>query len=171
MRRLLALVPVLFMCACGGGSARLGSGNAPEAAGQSGGRAALNISARVEGSMWRVDLMAEDAADLYQIAGTLDIDTAVCSVKLVEAGGGLGGPESAWFVGETDAGSRLDFAYTKRFHGPGASGDLRLLSVVVETTRSGLQPADLERAFTLRQGAGELRVRDSERRNMSPEVR
>ena len=75
--------------------------------------------------------MAKGATDLYQAAGRVEFPTGQYQVLAVQAGGGLGGPQECYFVGkETDPG-QVDFAYTKKFYGPGVDGDAMLVSLVV----------------------------------------
>ena len=77
----------------------------------------------------------------------------------MHAGGGLGKPPEAYFVWGERTPGRLDFAYTKRFYGPGATGTVPLLSVRV-STRAGFSLGD----FTLDTAAGTLLARDSAKR-------
>jgi hypothetical protein len=176
MRRLLAICLLLLISSCGGGgSQRAGSpavsnGEQPSP-GRTAGALKLQLDAVPDGARWRVNLTAPQAADLYQIAGTLEYDQQGLRIVNIEAGGGLGGPEDAYFLSSTDEPGRIDFAYTMRLYGPGASGSVNLVSFVVESAGgANLSAVQLESAFTLPSSPVALRARDSQRRYFAPEV-
>jgi len=136
MRKLLTLLTLLLLAGCGGsggGSATLVPlpAGQPQPEVQAPAGLTLALTAEPDGADQRVVLTAESAADLYQLAGSLEFDAG--RYQLVEAvsGGGLGAAADSYFVCEPTLPGRLDFAYTRRYYGPGASGDVRLLEVLV----------------------------------------
>ncbi|MBN2081441.1 hypothetical protein JW859_04445 [bacterium] len=158
MKRLLTVLALILLAGCGGGGGA--PIQLPDDSGTAGevGAVTLQLSARAEDGSWRVVLSAPNATDLYQLAGTLAFDPADYTVVDCRAGGGLGAPEECYFLsGEAIAGE-LDFAYTRRFHGAGASGDLCLLEVLVQPAAE-FRLAD----FSLATGTEALKVRNSQR--------
>lgn len=167
LRSILISASLLALLGCGGGAnspaGAPGAGqlNAPSSGAP--GSAALDLSAQREGASYRVNLYAQGASDLYQIAGTLSFDGGRYRVLTVEAGGGLGSPEEAVFLGTESAPGQVDFAYTKRAYGAGYSGDLWLLSVIVEPQAGDFSLGD----FSLDQQPGKLLLRDSKKQALS----
>jgi hypothetical protein len=127
----------------------------------------LELSAVKEGANYRVNLHARGATDLYQLAGSLQFDGGRYRVINIEAGGGLGGPEDAYFIGRETRPGNVDFAYTRRAYGAGASGDPWLLSLVVEPQAGELRLGD----FSLDETARRLLVRDSHKRALPVQLR
>jgi hypothetical protein len=141
MRIVLLLAVALLLAACGGGSGsrtNQNNGAVPPVAdapgGDAAGRVTLALSAARDGELWRVNLKAPQATDLYQVGGTLAFDGGKYEVESIEAGGGLGQPATSYFIGQETAPGRVDFAYTRRFFGPGASGSVWLVSLRVRPT-------------------------------------
>jgi hypothetical protein len=175
MRCALIVSILLLLASCGGGRHSV-RGGAPEQPGggiQAGGQPPANpeagsvrvsLSAEQDGSDWRVNLIAPDASDLYQIGGTLAFDSTKYEVLTVEAGGGLGQPENSYFVGRETSPGRVAFAYTKRFYGAGASGKLWLVSLRVHP-KGSFSAAD----FKLDENQ-KLMARDSKKRVMHVEA-
>lgn len=161
MKRLTALIGLLLLAACqgGGGTAPTLARATPDPFGAPPGPLQLELNAADTGDQWRVTLQAPQAQDLYQLAGTLLYDPARYSIVTVEAGGGLGGPEESYFVWGQRTPGRIDFAYTRRYHGKGASGPTALLSVRFRPL-AGFALAD----FTLDAAEGALLARDSLKR-------
>jgi hypothetical protein len=161
MRRIAALLGLLLLAACqgGGGTAPTLTPTAPDQVGEPPNPLQLEITAAEAGDLWRVTLQAPQAQDLYQLAGTLVYDPALYTVATVEAGGGLGGPEESYFVWGERAPGRIDFAYTRRYYGTGASGPAALLSVRVNPIAE-FALTD----FTLDTSADALLARDSLKR-------
>jgi hypothetical protein len=167
MRLAFALVLLLILTGCGGGSAsRSGNPNRPNGGvSDAAGTVKLTLDAEEQGGEWRVNLRAPQATDLYQVAGTLTFDALKYEVVAVEAGGGLGQPEDSYFVGRETEPGRVAFAYTKRYHGSGVSGDTWLVSLRVRPTGK-FNAAD----FKLLQGERQLTARDSRKRRMTVTV-
>jgi hypothetical protein len=167
MRLGLIVSLLLLLVSCGGGRSAPRSGDqnpppgnpqAPVDLGPTAGSVHVALNATQDGNEWRVELVAPDASDLYQIGGTLAFDGAKYEVIAVEAGGGLGQPDTSYFVGQQTAPGRVDFAYTKRFFGEGSSGKLSLVHLRVRPTgRFELSDFRLDRARR-------LLARDSRRR-------
>src|SRR5688572_28815146 len=131
MRLAFCIFFLLILTACGKGAAprQQGSGDAPPEG--TAGSVRLVLDAEQDGSQWRVNLRAPGARDLYQVGGTLAFDPLKYDVVAVEAGGGLGQPDSSYFAGQETEPGRVSFAYTRRYWGEGASGDLWLVSLRV----------------------------------------
>ena len=164
MKRYILILILVLIAGCQGGA---GTSQNPASPSENTGDPAvagpidLQLSAMSDGANERVVLTARDARDLYQIASTIVYDPARYEVLSIEAGGGLGMPEDSYFVaGEPESG-RIDFAYTKRFSGPGASGDVNLLHIVV-------RPLDKFRLsdFRMDNAPGTTLVRDSRKRDV-----
>jgi hypothetical protein len=158
----LCIIAVLLSCpGCGGSSSLATNPNTP-GGGARPGEAKLALTATAEGSDYRLALSAPGALDLYQIAGTLRFDAQRYTLISAEAGGGLGSPEACLFIGSEIEPGRVAFAYTKRFYGPGANGDISLLTVRI-TPKAGFKLSD----FSLETGPGKLVVRDSKKQVLS----
>lgn len=166
----LLLLP-LFACGGGRRATTADDGNAAPAAPdsqRSAGKLELTLTAAPEGGNWRVSLAAPEAIDLYQIAGSLDFDPAAYEVLSQEAGGGLGDPTQALYISRETSPGHLDFAYTRRNYGSGASGDLLLYSLLVRPRGAEVvDAAQVTSAFKLDQGAGHLLARDSSKRSFA----
>jgi hypothetical protein len=173
MRRSIILISLVVLTGCAGGAMhpRVGPGATAGPDGPGSGQAKtagelqLQLSAAAEGGAYRLMLSAPNAADIYQIAGTLAYDTSRYTLIATEAGGGLGGPEAAYFLAGETAQGRIAFAYTKRAYGPGASGGVNLLSVRV-TPNAGFSLGD----FSLDTSAGRLLVRNSKKQAFAVSV-
>lgn len=151
---LFALLLLILLAGCRGGS-KSAITDAPDAPNNSAsGPVALSLDAVEQDGTWRVTLTAT-GKDIYQAAGTLLCSEDSYNVLSIEAGGGLGGPRDCYFVGKETEPGKIDFAYTKRFHGSGVNGEAALLSIVVEP-HSGFSLGD----FTLA-AEPELLIRDS----------
>ena len=128
MQKILAVVAALMLMGCGGGGsdlAQVTDTGIPE------GNPGLDLLGSQQDGGWRIDLIVREASDLYQIAASVNYPPEKYKVVLVESGGGLGGPLDSFFAsGETEPGN-IDLAYTKRYAGHGADGDLRLASIKV----------------------------------------
>jgi len=169
MKRLLTALALVLLAGCGGGGSGTGTTiPLPDDAGTADetGAVTLELSAQAQDGNWRVVLSAPAATDLYQLAGTLAYDPADYTVLDCQAGGGLGAPEECYFLSGEAAAGEVDFAYTRRFHGAGASGDLCLLAVLVQSTGE-FRLAD----FSLETAADQLVVRDSQRRRLAVDLR
>lgn len=169
LQSILLTTLLLALLGCGGGNSPAGAPGADEGAGlqaNAPGSAALELSALRESANYRVNLYAQGVSDLYQIAGTLGFDGGRYRVLTVEAGGGLGSPQEAVFLGTESAPGQVDFAYTKRAYGTGYSGDLWLLSVVVEPLTGVFSLGD----FTLDQTPGKLLLRNSKKQALNASV-
>jgi len=170
MRRFLAAILLILAVGCRSGTgtpipeaSSPGVGYTPPATPPSG--LELQLNATAEQDSWRITLSAPSATDLYQLAGTLIYEPERYTLRSVEAGGGLGGPQDAYFVwGEHDHG-RLDFAYTKRYYGAGFSGQVSLLSIRVNAL-DGFRLAD----FRLDTSTGKLLARDSAKRGFAVQL-
>lgn len=160
----VAFIAAVLFVACGGGQSSGINANRQVEPGQDQLRTALNLelsSEALDNGSYRVYLYGRQARDLYQIAGSLLFDTGLYTVELVEAGGGLGGPDESYFVdGQSEAG-RLDFAYTRRWFGDGISGDPLLLSVTFRPLGSFS-----EKDFSIDSSPGAIRVRDSHKQDL-----
>ncbi|MCB1217605.1 hypothetical protein KDL44_09435 [bacterium] len=176
MRQLKSLVTclgLLLLLGCGG-SGSGDSGNTPLPAGNTApgaDNADRSISLVLEatpltGDEWSLMLSADDAADLYQLAGSLQFDPLRYEVLSTEAGGGLGGPEEAYFLSSGEDSGTLDFAYTSRYWGRLNSGDLNLLRLRLRAL-DGFSLAD----FSLPLETDVLRLRDSRKRELEPSLR
>src|SRR4051812_11195913 len=120
------IILLVLLAGCGGGHrapsgssqtpAPGGSGNSPTPNADAG-SVRLVLDAKPDGGEWRVNLRAPGASDLYQVGGTLAFDTTKYQVVAVEAGGGLGQPDTSYFVGQETEPGRVAFAYTKRYWG------------------------------------------------------
>lgn len=160
MRRLLTIIALILLAGCGGGGGATlsplpSSGAAPTP--ETSGPLTLALEVETAGDARRIVLSARDAVDLYQLAATLEYDAS--RYQLVEAvsGGGLGNAAESYFICEETAPGQLDFAYTRRYYGPGASGEVRLLEVVVnplaEFALSDFSISDQPGALLARDGA------------------
>jgi hypothetical protein len=157
---LLALLAAGLLGGCRTGAAVLtpqGGSNQPGVA--EAGELNLTLGAQAEGSQYRLVLSAPNASDLYQVGGTLVYDPQRYEIDRVEAGGGLGTPQNSYLVNGEKTPGRLGFAYTKRFAGPGANGQVSLLHFVVIPRRGRFQLAD----FTLATADAPLKARDSKK--------
>ncbi|MCB1217603.1 hypothetical protein KDL44_09425 [bacterium] len=161
-----AVLAVVLFVACGGGGGsqeagtRLGQPQPAEELSRGTLNLAMDSRAGSDGTT-RVLLKAEQASDLYQIAGTLQYDPGLYELLLVEAGGGLGSPEEAYFLDGEGTPGRIDFAYTRRYFGAGISGEPLLLSVKVRPL-GNFSLSD----FSLDTSAGSYRLRDSHKQDM-----
>ena len=77
----------------------------------------------------------------------------------MSSAGGLGGEQDSYFLWEETQPGRIDFAYTRRYFGPGASGDVNLLRVEFESLEETGGPD-----FALDSSPGALLARDSAKR-------
>jgi hypothetical protein len=164
MRRLILIFSLfLLLAGCAGGSSagpRGGQDSAPVI--PAAGTLLLDFVTEQVGDEVTVELRAPSAVDLYQVAGTLQFDPLRYEFVAVEAGGGLGQPGEALFVGQESQPGRVDFAYTQRWQGPGRNGLLRLLRLRVRAT------GQFDRAdFSLDLRPDKLRARDSRRRDLA----
>lgn len=159
----IAAVAVVLFVACGGnGSDPDSSAPLPTETGSDRQVLDLGLSSESYGDgTHRVLLHGHGARDLYQIAGTLNYDPALYEIVLVEAGGGLGNPEQSYFIDNRDVPGSLDFAYTRRWHGPGVDGDPLLLSVKVRPL-GAFELSD----FSIDTSADALRLRDSQKQDL-----
>ncbi len=168
MRIALILLVLLILAGCGGGSssrANPGEQQNNNGASDAAGSVKLTLDAVQEGNVWRINLRAPRASDLYQVAGTLAFDTLKYDVVAVEAGGGLGTPENSYFAGQETSPGRVAFAYTRRYYGAGVSGDTWLVSLRVSPSAT-FSLSD----FTLLQGDGAVLCRDSQKRKLAVSV-
>lgn len=121
----------------------------------------LALKAVQAGTTYKVTLLSPAASGLYQIAGSLEYDSQRYSLLSVEPGGGLGDADDTYFAwGEPWTGS-IDFAYTRRFHGPGVEGQAGLVVFTVDAP-DGFSATD----FRLDTAPGSLVVRDSSKQAM-----
>jgi len=109
-----------------------------------------------------VELTASGIDDLYKVAGTLNFPSGGYAVERIEAGGGLGGPGESFFFGKETSPGHIDFAYTKRYFGPGESGNLRILRIILGKTGQ-VVAGD----FVLDNSPGKLMLRDSAKREIN----
>lgn len=168
----VVLCSLLLLAGCGGKSstpAASGPGNGPAVtpvpAGEAG-SVQLKLSAAQEGGNWRLILSAPEAADLYQLAGTLLYDPARYAIRRVEAGGGLGDPRESYFLDSEARPGERGFAYTRRYAGPGASGNTSLIHFIIEPVSGRFDLAD----FTLSTAEMPLKVRDSKKHDFSVSI-
>ena len=123
----IALV-VLTGCAGSGQSSRLTEAGLEPTPGV----LPLRLAAEADGDSVVVELNSPAACDLYQLAGGVSFDAAAYSFVSAEPGGAFGEDTESYFAaGETTPG-QIDFAYTKRFHGPGVTGEAGLLRLEFE---------------------------------------
>lgn len=113
---------------------------------------------------WSLMLRTQDAADLYQIAGSMLYPQDGYELLSVEAGGGLGGPDEAYFVNSESDSGKLDFAYTSRWYGRKNNGELNLLRLRIRAI-DGFRLDD----FELPQDSGMLRLRNSDKQDLEAE--
>lgn len=166
MRKLIWLIAALSTLALGASCRTTGAalnphtpaGNGATAAGEAG-DIRLALSAQPEGGDYRLILAAPNAADLYQVGGTLVYDPQRYSIVRVEAGGGLGDPQTSYFFDGEQAPGRHGFAYTKRYAEAGASGPVSLLHFIVHPLGSRFNLDD----FTLATRELPLKARDSKK--------
>ena len=166
LKPFLTLILLLLLFGCGGGNGNPQGGQtfvpgAPEAGKElAAGEVNLRLNAQDLGDGdWSLMLRATQATDLYQIAGSLLFNPESYELISVEAGGGLGGPDEAYFLNSDASDGVLDFAYTSRFYGRINSGDLNLLRVRIRPATE-FSPAD----FSLQLDDGKLLARDSRKR-------
>lgn len=171
MRKLLTLFAMILLAGCGGGGqatlSPLPAGR-PAPASNDARSLTLKLQAEDAGANRRVVLVATDAVDLYQLAGTLTYDSSRYQLVEAASAGGLGEPDDSYFMCQETEPGRLDFAYTRRFYGPGVTGEVPLLDVVVSPSAQ-FSLAD----FAIDDQPGELLARDSAKRELAivtPEV-
>jgi hypothetical protein len=163
MRVALPVLIFLLVSACGKGVGTPRQQGSQPGDGTAGTVRLTLTSEEVEGE-YRVNLQAPGASDLYQVAGTLTFDPLKYEVVAIEAGGGLGQPDSSYFAGQETAPGRAVFAYTRRFWGEGADGDLWLVSLRVRP-RGAFRLADFAVDRESR-----LLARDSKKRELEVET-
>ena len=110
-------------------------------------------------------MAANDTADLYQIAATIRFPAGQYEIDRIEAGGGLGGPEESFFVGDVTEPGKLDFAYTRRFLGPGRNGRIQLISF-----RANFQGAFSLDDFAVADAPADLVVRDGSKQAITMQL-
>lgn len=157
---------VLFLFACGGGGGQQGQQSpAQQVQGSDNAlRQTLDLqlsSESYDDGSYRVLLHGKHARDLYQIAGSLRYDFALYEVIVVEAGGGLGQPDNSYFIDNIAEPGKLDFAYTRRWHGDGVNGDPLLMAVKVRP----LGAFDLK-DFRLEPQTDRFMLRDSDKQEI-----
>ncbi len=163
----LTIIILLLLLGCGGGSNAPGDqARLSPPAGQpdpaAAGPVRLLLSAEpIAAGEWSLMLSSEDTGDLYQIAGSIEFDPQAYEVLSAEAGGGLGGPDEAYFVNSGSTDGTLDFAYTSRFFGRLNSGNLNLLRLRVRPSGQ-FSLAD----FNLATDTDRIRLRDSARQDL-----
>ncbi|MCB1186855.1 hypothetical protein KDL29_06770 [bacterium] len=174
LKSIITCLTLLTLLGCGGGGADRGGnadlspgGNAPLPGSVDERSVSLLLEATpIQGDEWSLMLSAEDATDIYQLAGSVLFDPTMYEITSVEAGGGLGGPEDAYFVNSSADEGKLDFGYTSRWFGRVNSGDLNLLRLRVRAL-GDFSLGD----FSLPLEPDSLRVRDSQKRELEPSLR
>jgi hypothetical protein len=154
VRILLIFLLAYLLAGCQGNTSGPASTSDPKPGGNQ--TAALELDAQPQAGNWRVTLAAEGAVDLYQAAGTLVFPPGAYEVLAIEAGGGLGGPQECFFAGKETTPGKVDFAYTRRFYGPGRDGEVALVSIIV-APHGDFSLAD----FQVDRDQGALLIRDS----------
>jgi hypothetical protein len=173
LKQLLTLLVLLLLMGCGGSGHDSGlplTVSDPDS-GQPGSQlehaANLVLAAQaLESGEWSLMLSSREASDIYQIAGSLLFDQTKYEIVSVEAGGGLGGPDEAYFVNSYESAGELDFAYTSRYFGSIHSGNINLLRLKIRPVDS-FSLTD----FSLPTTPDKLLVRDSHKRALETSFR